>query len=142
MIRLACLILAAGLAGTAAAAPADIEGRWLSGDGDGLVEIRLAGDGLTGVVLGSPDDDPDRPDTDIYNPDPALRERPLKGLPIFEGFRYEGNGLWSGGTIYDPNSGNSYRATIQVLDRNTLKLRGYIGIPLFGRTETWRRDTD
>ena len=53
MIRLACLILAAGFAGTVTAAPADIEGRWLSGDGDGLVEIRLAGDGLRGVVLGS-----------------------------------------------------------------------------------------
>lgn len=139
--RLVLLCLLAGAA-SAAARPGDVAGTWLSGDGDGLVEIRLAADGLSGIVLGSPNDDPDRPDRDRQNPDPALRDRPLKGLEIFSGFRYEGQGTWGGGRIYDPNSGNTYRCTIRVIDRDTLELRGYIGIPLFGRTETWRRRGD
>jgi len=141
LIRVLLLSLVAGPV-LAAGSAGDVAGTWLSGDGDGLVEIRLAGDGLSGVVLGSPNDDPSRPDSDRLNPDPALRERPLKGLEIFSDFRYEGQGVWSGGRIYDPNSGNTYRCTIRVIDRDTLEMRGYIGIPLFGRTETWRRRGD
>ena len=141
LIRVCLLSLVSGLA-VASVGAGDVAGTWLSGDGDGLVEIRLAGDGLSGIVLGSPNDDPSRPDRDRLNPDPALRDRPLKGLEIFSGFRYDGKGTWSGGRIYDPNSGNTYRCTIRVIDRNTLEMRGYIGIPLIGRTETWRRRGD
>ena len=46
---------------------------------------------------------------------------------------------WAGGMIYDPNSGNTYKGTMRLVDRNTLKLRGYIGISLFGRSDTWTR---
>ena len=119
----------------------DIEGRWLSGDGDGWIEIALAGDSLTGKIAGSPNDKPgDEPRFDDLNPDPALRDRPLLGLTIMSGFIYEGDGRWTGGRIYDPNSGKTYRATIRQVNANKLKLRGYIGISLFGRTDTWTRD--
>lgn len=120
-----------------------VVGTWLTADGDGLIEIRIDGDGLSGTILGSPDEDPERPDTDIYNPDPALRDQPLVGLNIFSGFYYDGDGKWSGGFIYDPNSGKTYRAKLKLTSRNTIKLRGYIGISLLGRTETWKRqDSD
>ena len=132
-----CLTLVAAV--DALASMNTIEGTWLSGDGDGLVEVRIVDGNLTATILGSPNDDPDRPKTDVHNPDPGLRDRPLVGLGIFAGFRYDGDGEWSGGTIYDPNSGNTYRCTLRVVDENALNVRGYIGIPLFGRTETWTR---
>jgi uncharacterized protein (DUF2147 family) len=119
-----------------------IEGTWLSGDGDGWIEITLAGDGLSGVIKGSPNDDEERPDKDEKNPDAALRERPLTGLELFGDFSYDGDGRWSGGTIYDPNSGKTYRCIITWVDADTLKVRGYIGVPMLGRTETWTRVAD
>ena len=73
---------------------------------------------------------------------PALRERPLIGLEIFEGFEYKGKGRWKGGTIYDPNSGNTYRCIVTRVDDDTLKVRGYIGVSLLGRTELWQRVRD
>ncbi len=121
---------------------AAVAGTWLSADGDGLIEIRVDGDDLSGIILGSPNDDPDRPDTDIHNPDPALRDRPLIGLNIFSGFSYDGDGKWSGGFVYDPNNGKTYRAKLKLTSQDTLKLRGYIGISLLGRTETWTRQPD
>jgi uncharacterized protein (DUF2147 family) len=123
---------------------AAIEGVWLNGDGDGWIELVIRDGELTGRIVGSPDDPenlkPSR--LDIENPDPALRSRPLRGLVIMTGFRYEGDGKWSGGRIYDPNSGNTYKGTIGVENADTLKLRGYVGISLFGRTDTWTRRLD
>jgi len=71
-----------------------------------------------------------------------LRDRPLTGLDLFAGFAYDGDGRWTGGTIYDPNSGKTYRCIITWVDGNTLKVRGYIGVPMLGRTETWTRVPD
>lgn len=129
------------LAAPAHADRAAVSGTWLSEDGDGLIEIRINGDELSGRILGSPNDDPDRPTTDIHNPDPALRDQPLVGLNIFSGFSYDGDDSWSGGFVYDPNNGKTYRARIRLTGQDTLKLRGYIGISLLGRTETWTRQT-
>ncbi|KPK56199.1 MAG: hypothetical protein AMS22_01920 [Thiotrichales bacterium SG8_50] len=120
----------------------DVEGTWLSGDGDGWIEITHVGDGLSGIIKGSPNAGDDRPDRDVKNPDPALRDRLLTGLELFRGFSYDGDGRWTGGTIYDPNSGKTYRCIITWVDKDTLKVRGYIGVPMLGRTETWRRVPD
>ena len=72
---------------------------------------------------------------DKHNPDPKLRNRPLVGVEFLIGFKYVGNGWFTGGQIYDLDSGSTYSARIQLPDKNTARLRGYIGIPLFGRTE-------
>jgi len=141
MKTLPVFLFALTLAATAHADRAAVAGTWLSADGDGLIEIRIDGVGLSGTILGSPNEDPDRPDTDIHNPDPALREQALIGLNIFSGFSYDGDGAWSGGFVYDPNSGKTYRAKLKLTSQDTLKLRGYIGISLLGRTETWTRQT-
>jgi uncharacterized protein (DUF2147 family) len=130
------------LAASAWANPAAVDGTWLSGDGDGLVAVRVIGSEISATLLGSPNKDRGRAKTDIKNPDPALRERALVGLEIFSGFRYDGDGEWGGGQIYDPNSGKTYSCKLRLLDQNTLKVRGYIGISLIGRTEIWRRQPD
>ena len=118
-----------------------IEGIWLSADGTGWIEIEVGPDGPIGRIAGSPDDpDKERPsDVDELNPDPALRQRPLMGLTIMEGFTAGGDGKWKNGKIYDPNSGKTYKCKLTQIDSDTLELRGYIGISLLGRTEKWTR---
>ena len=124
------------------AGPTDVEGRWLSGDGEGWIEIQLVGESLIGVIAGSPNNKKgDPPRFDDLNPDPELRSRALDGLTIMSGFTYAGDGRWVDGRVYDPDSGNTYKCTLTQVDRDTLKLRGYIGISLFGRSDTWTRDS-
>jgi uncharacterized protein (DUF2147 family) len=125
--------------GAAMASPSAIEGTWLSGDGEGLIAIEVTDNTLSGTILGSATDNPEREKNDVHNPDPALRGRPLVGLELFRGFTYDGEGVWSGGFIYDPDSGKTYRCKITQLNPNTLRVRGFIGVSLFGRTETWKR---
>jgi len=140
LIRLTCLssILFSTLA---LAEKTDVEGRWLTQDGDGWITIQIVGDSLEGSVAGSPDPKQrEEREFDDRNPDPNLRTRRLDGLTIMTGFEYDGDGRWSGGTVYDPNSGKTYKCTITQIDAGMLKIRGYIGISLFGRSETWTRD--
>jgi len=54
----------------------------------------------------------------------------------------DGDGEWSGGTIYDPNNGKTYSCKLKLTGPDTLKVRGYIGISLIGRSETWKRQPD
>ena len=77
--------------------------------------------------------------TDISNPDPAKRSRPLIGLVFMTGFTPEGSGRWDHGTIYDPKTGNTYASFLEYSGGETLKLRGYIGISLIGRTAVWTK---
>jgi uncharacterized protein (DUF2147 family) len=58
---------------------------------------------------------------------------------ILTAFKFDGDGEWKGGDIYDPESGKTYSSYMYLKDRNTLKVRGYVGVSLFGRTETWTR---
>ena len=120
-----------------------IQGTWLNGDHSGWIELIVAGSELRGRIVGSPDDPQNKKPSrlDLENPNEELRSRELRGLAILSGFHYEGDGRWAGGRVYDPNSGNTYKGTITLVDNNTLKLRGFVGISLFGRTETWTRRT-
>ena len=97
----------------------NIEGRWLTEDGDGWITITLAGDSLEGSIAGSPNDDEER-EFDDRNPDPSLRNRPLQGLAIMTGFNYDGDGRWSGGKVYDPNTGKTYKCTLTQIDANMI----------------------
>ncbi len=78
--------------------------------------------------------------TDIHNPDPGLRNRPLCNLRIGSGFTLSDPDHAAGGTLYDPKTGKTYRGQMAIED-GKLHLRGYVGIPLFGASETWTRTT-
>jgi uncharacterized protein (DUF2147 family) len=78
------------------------------------------------------------PATDTHNPDPKLRSRPLCGLRIGTGFLEVDPRHARGGHLYDPKSGRTYSGQMTA-EGNLLRLRGYVGLPLFGRTETWVR---
>ena len=74
---------------------------------------------------------------DDQNPDKSLRQRELVGLDLFTSFKYD-DGIYSGGEIYDPTNGKTYSCKISFAGVD-LKVRGYIGISLFGRTELFQR---
>lgn len=78
---------------------------------------------------------------DNNNPEPALRKRSLCNLEIGSAFTLASENQATGGRLYDPESGKTYKGNID-LAGDTLKLRGYIGITVFGRTETWHRAAD
>ena len=137
--RSVALLVLTFLTSQAVADENQIVGTWLSGDRDGWIEIARNADGISGRIAGSPNDDPERSRIDEKNSDPALRERALIGLDLFSNFRFDGDDRWIDGRIYDPNNGKTYRCIITVVDDNTLKMRGYIGIPMIGRTEFWTR---
>ncbi len=117
----------------------EVLGVWSSGDS--LLEVAMGDDGLSMRVLALQDPlygeaeglgEPGTPRRDDNNPDPALRDRPLVGLELLSGFRYTGK-RWEG-KIYDPASGNTYSSRME-RDGQRLKMRGYVGVPMFGRTQ-------
>lgn len=64
--------------------------------------------------------------------------QPVEGLVIIEDMEQDGS-RWSGGTILDPENGKAYKARMELEGEDRLKVRGYIGLPLLGRTQTWYR---
>jgi uncharacterized protein (DUF2147 family) len=69
---------------------------------------------------------------DFKNPDASLQNRPLLGLDLLVGYAWTGE-RWEG-EIYDPESGNTYKSRMEVDEAGRLSMRGYLGVPMFGRT--------
>jgi uncharacterized protein (DUF2147 family) len=65
--------------------------------------------------------------------------KPIIGMTIMKGLKRVGPGSWSGGEILDPEEGEIYKVKITMVNDKTLEVRGYIGIPLLGRTQIWVR---
>ncbi len=76
---------------------------------------------------------------DMKNPDTKLRSRELVGLTILNNFVFDGKKTWEDGSIYDPKNSKTYDCKMTLIDKNKLDVRGYVGLSLFGRTETWTR---
>jgi uncharacterized protein (DUF2147 family) len=115
---------------------AQILGNWLTEPRDGIIQISLAADGsYQGRIVGG--NDPQR--LDQHNPDQARRAQTLLGQSILQGMKYDGGGKWSGGTIYDPDSGRTYKCHLERLDQDRLQVRGFIGFALLGRSQVWTR---
>jgi uncharacterized protein (DUF2147 family) len=70
-----------------------------------------------------------------------LHNQPIVGMTIMHGLKADKNpGHWKNGEILDPNNGKTYNSTVQLTDNNQkLNVRGYIGMPLFGRSQVWER---
>jgi uncharacterized protein (DUF2147 family) len=148
MKTLACFIIILLSATTAFGAGSNgILGIWKTELDESKVEIFMCGEKVCGRIIwlkspvytDSKDGEVGTPFIDRKNPDPALRSRPILGLRILEGFTAKGDNNWENGTCYDPKSGNTYRGKIHLAAPDRLELRGFIGIPLFGRTSVWIR---
>ena len=68
----------------------------------------------------------------------ADQDKSLKGMILFKDCKFDGT-KWSEGRILDPKKGRFYDCQISLKNANTLKVRGYLGNPLFGRTLLWYR---
>ncbi|HYC98508.1 DUF2147 domain-containing protein [Brevundimonas sp.] len=126
---------ACALAGPAFAS--DPVGLWRTQTNDGQVRISRCGQVLCGVLVTSERIREQPAATDENNSDRALRSRPLRNLPLLNGFT-GGPTEWRGGTVYNPADGRTYRGTITLQGDNTLRLRGCVVAPLC-RTQTWTR---
>jgi uncharacterized protein (DUF2147 family) len=118
----------------------DVLGVWQThGDKPAKIQIYKNGDRYYGKIgfLEFPLDN-GKPLLDKNNPDAGKQTRPILGLVILTGFRFDTD-EWTDGDIYDPEKGKTYSCTMTLKDKNTLKVRGYIGISLIGRTEVWTR---
>lgn len=133
----ACII---GMAGTKDANQNAAVGTWLTQDQKAYVTIYMSGDKLNGKLTWLKDATVNgKPVTDSHNPDPARRNQPLMGMVILRNFVYDGDKVWTDGNIYEPPTGKDYSCKMKLTDNNTLEVRGYVGIPLFGESETWKR---
>ena len=120
-----------------AAGPDSAIGKWRTPSRHGVVEIARCGTSLCGRLVES-DNLRTNPDLrDVNNKNTANRGRRLKDLQILGGFT-SGKDGWNGGTIYNPEDGGTYKATITTAGNDTLKLKGCIVWPLC-KTQTWTR---
>ena len=117
-----------------------ILGLWRTADSKACVEISRCGTKYCGTIVWLKEPLKDgKPAVDDKNPDETKRARPVLGLVIVRDFVYDGDNVWTDGKVYDPESGNDYSGKMTLEDPSTLTLRGYVLIPLFGRSETWSR---
>jgi uncharacterized protein (DUF2147 family) len=139
-------ILALGLAAAALTAQAQTTpvGVWKTIDDASKTEkslVRISESG--GVLTGKLEkllDPAAKPDAVCDKCGDERKDKPLVGLTIISGVKKSGDNLWDGGVILDPNDGKTYKVRLTPVDGGKkLEVRGYIGTPLLGRTQTWLR---
>ena len=124
-----------------------IQGNWQSSLA--TIEIYQCGDTLCGKIIdlvepiyGPDSEHAGQPKRDLENPDPKQHNTPVMGMTIMQNFKLAKKNLWKGGTVYDPENGKTYKCQISLMKDGSLKIRGYIGVPLLGRTSIWTRPGD
>lgn len=121
---------------------AQVPGTWMTFDEDtnektALIELTVQEDGtLDGKIIKLFRKSPDAVCDKCKG---ANKNKPLIGFTNVWGFTKKDSKNWKGGNIIDPNSGKTYSCKIKLMDQNTLKVRGYIGTPLLGKTRIWKR---
>jgi uncharacterized protein (DUF2147 family) len=116
-------------------------GNWMTesdGGSVGIIQVSVDAQGrMEGRIVGG-----NHPGLrDERNPDPARRAQELRGQVIMRGLAYDGDGRWSGGTIYRASNGSTYKCKVELDGEGVLRVRGYIGFALLGVTQKWTRYT-
>ncbi|UFH54637.1 DUF2147 domain-containing protein [Spirosoma sp. KNUC1025] len=123
--------------------PDAVLGKWLSSKKRNQVLIYKQGDKYYGKIvwmLEPNDPATKKPKLDVENPDEKLRQHPLVNLIVLKNLTYQGNRVWGGGEVYNPEDGKTYNCDVILKDANNLDIHGYImGISFLGRTRTWTR---
>jgi uncharacterized protein (DUF2147 family) len=144
MVAKASLFAALGLAAASALAQADSPvGLWKNiddktGEAKGLIRISESGGVFTGKIeriLTKGQED-----AKCEACEGALKDKPVAGMQIIADLK-KGAQWYEGGTILDPNNGKVYKARMKLIDDGKkLEVRGFVGAPLLGRTQTWIRE--
>lgn len=126
---LAALLAASGAARAASLAD-QVQGDWLTADKGGVIRIHPCGDAICGTIVGV---------SEFPNGSPPMGKdgKPTCNRTIINGMRPDDDVLH--GTVTDPGEDKVYTANLRIGDEGELRLRGYIGTPLLGRTEVWTR---
>jgi uncharacterized protein (DUF2147 family) len=142
MSKKICFIIVIALYSISASAQnADaVLGKWLSANSEGQILIYKKENKFFGKLswIKTPNDDKGKPKADDHNPNKNLQSRTILGLELLKNFTFDGDNVYEDGTIYDPKSGKTYSCKM-TLKGDVLKIRGYIGISLLGRSENWTR---
>jgi len=121
-------------------------GDWWTEDREAIIRLSQDGDSVSGKIVWLAE--PNHPESheragepviDEHNPEEEAQSRPVLGLEILWGFDHHSEGEWRDGSIYDPENGRSYRARLRMDGEDELRLRGYVGRPIFGRSSQWDR---
>jgi uncharacterized protein (DUF2147 family) len=116
--------------------PADtILGNWWTEGKEGLMKIEKTKSGRYQVIIISAKDENKK---DEKNANPNLRERKLKGIVIMWNLKFE-DGEYVDGYCYNPRDGKTYRMKMKILGPNSLRIRGYLLVPLLGQSQDWAR---
>jgi len=124
---------------------AAIAGFWktiddVSGQPKAIVEIKEEGDhSYSGRIVKMYPQPQEQPTVCVKCKD-KRKNQPLIGMVIMEHLikNKEAHNSWTNGNIIDPHNGKNYRCNIQLLENGQrLMVRGYIGLPLFGRSQIW-----
>ena len=121
---------------SASAAAAEVTGNWITEDRSAVIAIQRCGPSLCGNVAKILIVKPNYPQTDVHNPDPRLRSKPILGLRILSGFSSKGD-RWENGRIYDPKSGKSYKSKLSLNRDGSLSVSGCIAF--ICQTQRWSR---
>jgi len=117
-----------------------IIGEWVNEEKDAKIEIYKSGAVYHGKLIWGVDYlEPDGKTSkkDINNTDEKLQSRLLLNSNILQDFTFD-DGVWDHGNMYDPKSGKTYSCVIKIHE-DTLEIRSYVGIQLFGKTTYWKR---
>jgi uncharacterized protein (DUF2147 family) len=123
-----------------------ILGTWVTGDKRSHIEVYKKNDKYYGKVIalekpvyGPEDPEAGKPIRDRHNKDPKLQKRAMMGIDVVSNFKFDGKKSWVKGTVYDPDTGKTYKSKITLTGNDSMNLRGYIGISLIGQTTVWKR---
>ncbi len=108
-------------------------GDWLVEDGTARIRVVQCGSAYWGVISWTKD----APGKDENNPDPALRNRSVLGIPILIGMKPAGN-RWEG-QVYNAQDGSTYKSNISLLSPDVLKIQGCVLGGIFCGGENWTR---
>ena len=151
MTRSFVALLAAFCAVPASAQTPSVMGTWLTASKAAQIALAPCADAARGPICGTivklidPRDDNGKPiepenAVDRRNPDPSLRGRKVLGMVLLYDFSKTADpNAFENGTIYNGENGKIYRANMGLQPDGTLRLRGYVGTPLFGETQIWTR---
>lgn len=131
LTALPALAFATFAASADAAAP--IAGRFVTPDGAAVVTVGPCGGAVCGRLSGVLKIEPGRSPLDVNNSDPALRTRPMMGLPILIGLVDKGKD-WRG-QIYDPRNGKTYKSIVSRNADGSLNVQGCVAF--FCQTQVW-----
>ena len=121
------------LTGRAMADPAGIEGFWITESGNVLVEVAPCGEALCGTIVEVLSN---ASMSEIGKEMPA--DAPGVGTMILIDLVASGEGQWSG-EIFNRENGKTYSCKVGLASARQMTVRGYVGLPLFGKTQVWRR---